>query len=91
MEERNEEHVEHRERSRNGSGMRMRPNYFMQKPVKVGDVVNVKIEAVASKGDGIAKIEGFVIFVPGGKEGQEVKVKITEVKPRFATGEIQES
>ncbi|MEM3202176.1 MAG: TRAM domain-containing protein [Candidatus Micrarchaeaceae archaeon] len=78
---------EHRERSR--GGIRIRPNYFMQKPVKVGDVVDVKIEAVASKGDGIAKIEGFVIFVPGGKEGQEVKVKITEVKPRFATGEIQ--
>ncbi len=71
-------------------GMKMRPNYFMQKPVKVGDVVDVKIEAVASKGDGIAKIDGFVIFVPGAKEGEEVKVKITDVKPRFAVGEIQQ-
>ena len=33
------------------------------KPVKVGDEVEVKIEGTASKGDGIAKKDGFVIFV----------------------------
>ncbi|MCL4381569.1 TRAM domain-containing protein [Candidatus Marsarchaeota archaeon] len=69
-------------------GMKVKSNYFMPKPVKVGDVVDVKIEAVASKGDGIAKIDGFVIFVKGAKEGEEVKVKITDVKARFATGEL---
>jgi predicted RNA-binding protein with TRAM domain len=59
------------------------------KPVKVGDVVDVTIEAVAAKGDGIAKVEGFVIFVRGAQQGQTVKVKITDVKNRFATGELQ--
>jgi predicted RNA-binding protein with TRAM domain len=58
------------------------------KPVKVGDEVEVKIEAVASKGDGIAKKDGFVIFIKGAKEGETVKVRITEVKERFAVGEI---
>ena len=33
-------------------------------PVKVGDIVEVKIEAVGEKGDGIAKIKGFVLFIP---------------------------
>ena len=58
------------------------------KPVKPGDEVEVKIEAVASKGDGIAKKDGFVIFIKGAKEGETVKVRITEVKERFAVGEI---
>jgi predicted RNA-binding protein with TRAM domain len=58
------------------------------KPVKVGDEVEVKIEGTASKGDGIAKKDGFVIFVKGAKEGDTVKVKITDVRERFSTGEI---
>lgn len=58
------------------------------KPVKAGDELEVKIEAVASKGDGIAKKDGFVIFVKGAKEGDTVKIRITEVKERFAVGEI---
>ncbi len=61
---------------------------FPPKPVKVGDEIEVKIEAVASKGDGIAKKDGFVIFIKGAKEGDNVKVRIAEVKERFAVGEI---
>jgi predicted RNA-binding protein with TRAM domain len=68
--------------------MGMNPNYFLPKPVKPGDEVEVKIEAVASKGDGIAKKDGFVIFIKGAKEGETVKVKIVDVKARFAIGEI---
>ncbi len=69
-------------------GMGIKPNYFLPKPVKAGDEVEVKVEAVASKGDGIAKKDGFVIFIKGAKEGETVKVRIVEVKPRFAIGEI---
>ncbi len=58
------------------------------KPVKPGDEVEVKIEAVASKGDGIAKKDGFVIFIKGAKEGDTVKVRISDVKERFAIGEL---
>ena len=68
--------------------MNMNPNYFLPKPVKVGDEVEVKVEAVASKGDGIAKKDGFVIFIKGAKEGETIKVRITDVKARFAIGEI---
>ncbi|MDE1871506.1 MAG: TRAM domain-containing protein [Candidatus Micrarchaeota archaeon] len=58
------------------------------KPVNTGDEIEVKIEAVASKGDGIAKKDGFVIFIKGAKEGETVKARITEVKERFAIGEV---
>ncbi|NQU97831.1 TRAM domain-containing protein [Candidatus Woesearchaeota archaeon] len=48
-------------------------------PVKEGEELVVKIEAVGAKGDGIAKKEGFVLFVPNAKEGDEVKVKVSRV------------
>ncbi|MBM3229059.1 TRAM domain-containing protein [Candidatus Parvarchaeota archaeon] len=54
------------------------------KPVKVGDEIDVTIEAVAAKGDGIAKKDGFVIFVPGAAMGETCKVKVTDVRRRFA-------
>jgi predicted RNA-binding protein with TRAM domain len=69
-------------------GMGMKPNYFLPKPVKVGDEVDVTIENVASKGDGIARVDGFVVFVKGAKEGDKIKVRITDVKARFAIGEV---
>jgi predicted RNA-binding protein with TRAM domain len=58
------------------------------KPVKTGDEVELRIEAVAAKGDGIAKKDGFVIFVKGARQGDTVKVRITDVRERFAMGEI---
>ena len=61
---------------------------FGPKPVKVDDELEVTIEAVAAKGDGIAKKDGFVIFVPNAKQGDTVKIKVKEVRSSFATGEI---
>lgn len=57
-------------------------------PVKVGDELDVKIEAVGEKGDGIAKKNGFVIFVPGAKEGSTVKIRVTRVLKKMAFSEI---
>jgi predicted RNA-binding protein with TRAM domain len=57
-------------------------------PVNVGDEIDVKIEAVGEKGDGIAKKEGFVLFVPNTKEGQEVKIKVTKVLRKVGFAEV---
>jgi predicted RNA-binding protein with TRAM domain len=38
--------------------------------------------------DGIAKIEGFVVFIPNIKRGEHVKFKVTRVGNRFAMGEL---
>ncbi|MCK4319090.1 TRAM domain-containing protein [Candidatus Micrarchaeota archaeon] len=56
-------------------------------PVRVGDEVEVTIEAVGAKGDGIAKKDGFVIFVANAQKDENVKVKITELKRTFALGQ----
>ena len=57
-------------------------------PVKIGDELDVKIEAVGEKGDGIAKKDGFVLFVPGVKEGDEVKIRITKVLRKVGFAEV---
>ncbi len=59
-------------------------------PVEVGKEYDVSITEISRRGDGIAKIEGFIIFVPGTKAGQQAKVKITDVAPRFAKAELVE-
>jgi len=59
-------------------------------PVNVGDEVEVKIEAVGEKGDGVAKIKGFVLFVPGVKEGDNVKVRVTKVLRKVGFAEVVE-
>ena len=57
-------------------------------PVRQGEEINVKIEAVGEKGDGIAKVKGFVIFVPNTKKDEEVKIRVTKVLKKVAFGEV---
>lgn len=59
-------------------------------PVQVGDVRTVRIEALGSGGDGITKINGFVIFVPGVKVNDEVTVKVTKVLGKYGFAEVVE-
>lgn len=63
-----------------------RPRNFA--PVKVGDELDVKIEAVGEKGDGIAKKDGFVLFVSGTKQGEEVRIKVTRVLQKVGFAEV---
>ena len=55
------------------------------KPVEVGKEYEVDITEISRQGDGIARIQGFVIFVKNGKVKQNVKVKVKQVGDRFAT------
>lgn len=56
-------------------------------PVSEGDQLDVTIEAVGEKGDGIARKDGFVIFVPDTRAGDEVHIKITRVLPKVGFAE----
>jgi len=40
------------------------------------------------RGDGIAKIQGFIVFVSGAKTGDNVKFRVTRVGRRFAEAEV---
>lgn len=57
------------------------------KPVEVGKEYEADITEVSRRGDGVARIEGFVIFVSNAKKGDHVKFKVTSIGNRFATAE----
>jgi predicted RNA-binding protein with TRAM domain len=63
---------------------------FKPKPVEVGKEYDVTISDVSRRGDGIAEVDGFVIFVAGAKQGQTVRIKVTQVSNRFASGQLVE-
>src|ERR671919_78774 len=48
---------------------------FGPKPVETGKEYDVQITETSRQGDGIARVQGFVIFVKGGKVGQSCKLK----------------
>jgi len=55
-------------------------------PVEVGKEYEVNIEDIAREGDGIARVEGFVIFVADTKVGDAANIQIDKVMRRFAIG-----
>ena len=57
-------------------------------PVKEGDTYDVEIEGIGEKGDGIAKINGYVIIVPNVKKGDQVKVRVNAVRGKVSFGEV---
>jgi len=60
---------------------------YLTAPVREGDRVEVEVVDEGSEGDGVAKVEGYTLFVPGAEEGETVEVEVTEVKPRFGFAE----
>jgi len=64
--------------------MSYRSGFGGPKPVEMGKEYEVEISEVSRRGDGIARIQGFVIFVEGAKTGQKTNIRITSVGDRFA-------
>ena len=59
-------------------------------PVVVGEVYRLTIEDVGRRGDGVAKKEGFVIFVTGANpRGMTVNAKVTKVLGNNAYAVVQ--
>jgi 23S rRNA (uracil1939-C5)-methyltransferase len=56
--------------------------------LNINDVLTLDILDIANGGDGIAKLDNFVVFVPYACVGDKLKVRIKEVKRTFARGEI---
>lgn len=58
--------------------------------MKVNDELIVNVEKLANTGNGIARVDGFVIFIEGGCPKDILKIKVTKVNKNFAQGEILE-
>jgi len=59
-------------------------------PIQEGGEYDVKIDDTGRDGDGIARIEGFVVFVSGAKVGDEVKIRVNSVRRNFGFADIVE-
>ena len=58
--------------------------------MKINDEYIVEIEKVTNLGAGIAKVEGFVIFIDNTCPKDKVKIRITKVNKSFANAEVIE-
>jgi 23S rRNA (uracil1939-C5)-methyltransferase len=58
----------------------------MPAPVQKGDEIELSIESLAYGGNGVARHDGFVVFVRGGLPGDRVRARVTKVKRGFAEG-----
>ncbi|MBU0532265.1 TRAM domain-containing protein [Candidatus Micrarchaeota archaeon] len=54
------------------------------KPVEAKDILEVTIESENEKGEGIARVENFIIFVKGAETGERCRIKIIDVKRTYA-------
>jgi len=72
---------------RGGFGGRSR---FPPKPVEIGKEYEVDIQETSRRGEGIARIQGLVTFIPNTKPGDHVKIRIIRISRRFAEAEVVE-
>ena len=75
---------------RRGSKSRFRSNKPLATQlaqVKENEEVEVVIDDIGSRGDGVARIGSCMIFVPRSKIGERVKVRIQSVSEKFAVAE----
>ena len=58
--------------------------------MKINDIYEVTINDEDDVGNGITRIDNFVVFVPYTLKDEKIKVKIIKLNKRFATGKIEE-
>jgi predicted RNA-binding protein with TRAM domain len=75
------------ERSSSGRGFRG-AGRFPPKPVEVGKEYDVDIQEMSRRGEGIARIQGLVVFVPNTQNGDHVKIRVNRISRRFAEAEV---
>jgi tRNA/tmRNA/rRNA uracil-C5-methylase (TrmA/RlmC/RlmD family) len=63
------------------------PTVFRVSPA-VGEHLTLTITDIAFGGEGVARIEDFVIFVPFVQAGEVVEAEVTEIKKRFARARL---
>jgi 23S rRNA (uracil1939-C5)-methyltransferase len=56
----------------------------MAAPVRTGDELELHVDSLAYGGNGVARTNGFVVFVRRGLPGDTVRARVTKVKRGFA-------
>ncbi|MFA5104198.1 MAG: 23S rRNA (uracil(1939)-C(5))-methyltransferase RlmD [Candidatus Margulisiibacteriota bacterium] len=53
-----------------------------------GQIIDIKIDTIAAGGEGIGTSDGLKVFVENSLPGEELKVKLAEIKKNYARGTI---
>ena len=69
-------------------GRREHGKGFKRCPVELGEELEVEITELSPKGEGIAKSQGFVIYVPDTKPGDRVKIKVNRITEKAANAQV---
>ncbi|HET8743216.1 MAG TPA: 23S rRNA (uracil(1939)-C(5))-methyltransferase RlmD [Gaiella sp.] len=56
----------------------------MAAPIRTGEEVELRVDSLAYGGNGVARLDGFVVFVRGALPGDRVRARATKVKRGFA-------
>jgi tRNA/tmRNA/rRNA uracil-C5-methylase (TrmA/RlmC/RlmD family) len=56
--------------------------------LQIKDRVIIKIESIAFGGEGVGRIDNFVVFVPFAAPDDELEIEITQLKKKFVRGKI---
>ena len=82
----------HRTEVRSGTG-RTTPAHEVSDvnayPIKKGQTLPLRIERLAFGGKGVARVEGYAVFVEGGLPGQEVLATVVKRKRAYAEARIE--
>ena len=57
-------------------------------PVKQGEIYQLNIDRLGVNGEGVGRIDGFTIFVPYALPGEQIDVRIIDVKKTYAVGKL---
>jgi 23S rRNA (uracil1939-C5)-methyltransferase len=60
----------------------------MAAPVTKGEELELRVDSLAYGGNGVARHDGFVVFVRGAVPGDAVRARVTKVKRSFAEGVV---
>lgn len=58
--------------------------------VTLHSVQDIEIDSLANSGDGVGRLDGRVVFVPGTAPGDRTRVRITAAKKNFLKGRLEE-
>ena len=58
--------------------------------IEPGSLVRLTIDDIAFGGEGVGRVDDFVIFVPFVAPGESVEAEVTEVKKRFARARLRQ-
>src|SRR5919197_526757 len=61
----------------------------MAKPRR-GEILELTIDDLAFGGEGVGRVDGYVVFVRGGLPGDRLRVRLTEARGRFGRAVVDE-